>query len=170
MKKEKIYRYVRRSHTFGKKLLSQKKLVKGKEHTVLIDNDEIAAFLIKKYPSVTFSDYNKTKRNFKEPNLKFLIFRDLLDYSLRADVNIILSNGNLGKDIRDLVITHAKKYSYKIILVYFNLPRKIIKHRINNTTKSSQSFLLSKKLVRGTKKTRGIRSTSAIKKWNYSFF
>ncbi len=131
-------------YTHSGKTTFSKKLAKNQKNTVLIDNDEIAAFLNSKYPAVTFSDYNKIKRDFTEPNLKFLVFKDLLNYSLRADVNVVLSNGNLGKDIRDLVTNYAKKYSYQVIMIYFKISKETIKSRIEKTTKGSKSFLLSK--------------------------
>jgi predicted kinase len=144
MKKEKhIVMCVGLTHS-GKTTFS-KKLTKKHPDMVLIDNDAIATFINKNYPAVSFSEYNKIKRNFKEPNFKFLLFKAILDFALRTGINIVLSNGNLGKDIRNLVITLAKKYSYKVTIIYFDLSRQVIKERIAKTGKGTSSFLRSKK-------------------------
>ena len=126
--------------THSGKTTFAKKLIKEHPNAVLIDNDEIATFVNTKYPSAAFSEYNNIKRNFKEPNLKFLLFRDLLEFSMKCEVPFVLSNGNLGNDIRTLVSKLAKKYSYKLIVVYFNLSKDVIIERIAKTTNLIKSI------------------------------
>ncbi len=156
--------------THSGKTTFAKKLIKEHPNAVLIDNDEIATFVNTKYPSAAFSEYNNIKRNFKEPNLKFLLFRDLLEFSMKCEVPIVLSNGNLGNDIRTLVSKLAKKYSYKLIVVYFNLSKDVIIERIAKTTKSTSSFLRSKNWTEVFKKQEGYAELPPSKNRTSHFF
>lgn len=131
-------------YTHSGKTTFAKKLIKSLNDTILIDNDEIASFINKKYPSAVFSPYNKIKRTFKEPNLKFLLSQDIFKFSLRAGLNIIHASGNLGKDARLVITNNAKKYNYKLITVYFNLPRGLIIKRISSTKKGTSAFKSAK--------------------------
>lgn len=131
-------------YTHSGKTTFAKNFIKNNKDFTMIDNDEIASFLNKTYPLVVHSNYNKIKRNFKEPNLKFLISTEIFKFSLKANLNIIHASGNLGKDARLLVTNNAKKFGYKLITVYFNLPRDILLNRIKNSKKPKDCFKLSK--------------------------
>lgn len=132
-------------YTHSGKTTFAKKLEKRAKNIVLIDNDEIATFINKKYPLAVFSPYNKIKRTYKEPNFKFLIFQETLKFCLRAGLNIIHASGNLGNDSRTFIKNNVKKYNYKLITVYFNLPKELILERIKNTKKDTKAFRSSKK-------------------------
>ncbi len=131
-------------HTHTGKTTFAKKLASHIPELVVIDNDDISFFLNDKYPRAVTSPYNKVKRTFKEPNLKFLISKDIFKFCLKAELNIIQSSGNLGKDARSLVINNARKYGYQLITVYFNLSKQLISKRINNTDKKLGSLWRSK--------------------------
>ncbi len=131
-------------HTHTGKTTFAKKLAKNFPDTVRIDNDEIALFAKEKYPSAVLSPYNKIKRGFSNPNLKFLLFKDIYKFCLRAAMNVILSNGNLAKDGRTLVARNAKKHGYVLVTVYFNLPHEIILKRLKETKKDNKVFITSK--------------------------
>jgi len=131
-------------YTHSGKTTFAKKLVKDVGEIVLLDNDEIATFINEKYPLAVFSDYNKVKRTYKEPNLKFLLFQEVFKFCLRAGVNVIHSSGNLGKDSRQFIKINTKKYNYKLVTVYFNLPKELISERIKNTKKDTKAFKSSK--------------------------
>lgn len=131
-------------YTHSGKTTFAKKITKGVDNLVVIDNDEIADFINQKYPAAVFSKYNKTKRNFKKPNLKFLISQDIFKFSLCAKINILFASGNLGKDVRLIIKNNAKKHNYKLVTVYFNLPRNVILSRIKGTKKSTTCFRKSK--------------------------
>jgi len=96
--------------THSGKTTFAKTLVKDIREIVLLDNDEIATFINEKYPLAVFSDYNKVKRTYKEPNLKFLVFQEIFKFCLRAQLNVIHSSGNLGKDSRQFIKSNTKKY------------------------------------------------------------
>ena len=130
-------------YTHTGKTTFAKKLVKDYPNTILVDNDEIALFLKEKYPLAVLSPYNKIKRSFKKPNFKFLIFKDIYDFSLHTGLNIVLSNGNLAKDIRSLISRKAKNHGYTLVTVYFDLPSNVILERLQNTKKSTKMFAYS---------------------------
>lgn len=132
-------------HTHTGKTTFAKELVKNISNLVIIDNDDISTFLNEKYSVAVFSLYNKIKRTYKEPNLKFLLAQDILKFCLRARLNIIYSSGNLGKDARLLVKRNAKKYGYNLITIYFNLPKDVILKRLHNTKKDTKSLWRSEK-------------------------
>jgi predicted kinase len=144
MNKDKKYIVMCVGHTHTGKTTFAKKLVKDMPNMVIIDNDEISAFLNEKYLVAVLSPYNKIKRTFKEPNFKFLISQDIFKFCLRAGLNIIHSSGNLGKDARLLIKNNARKYGYDVITIYFNLSKDLIHERINNTTKDTRSLWRSK--------------------------
>ena len=131
-------------YTHSGKTTFAKKLVKDVGGIVLLDNDEIATFINEKYSLAVHSSYNSVKRTYKEPNLKFLLFQETFKFCLRAGLNIIHSSGNLGEDSRQFIKFNAKKYNYKLITVYFNLPRELILERIKNTKKDTKAFRSSR--------------------------
>jgi len=130
--------------THSGKTTFAKKLIQSVYDIVLIDNDEIACFINEKYPLAVFSDYNKVKRTYKEPNFKFLIFQEIFKFCLRARLNVIHSSGNLGEDSRQFIKKNVKKHNYKLITIFFNLPREVILERIKNTKKDTKAFKSSK--------------------------
>ena len=132
-------------YTHSGKTTFAKKLTKVVKDVVTIDNDEIATFINEKYPLAAFSKYNKIKRTYKEPNLKFLLYQEILKFCLRADLNVIHASCNLGKDSRFFNKQQAKKYNYQLITIYFNLPRELILKRIKNTRKDTKAFRSSNK-------------------------
>lgn len=131
-------------HTHTGKTTFARKLANDVSNLVIVDNDDLAAFVNKKYSIAASSPYNKIKRNFKEPNLKFLLSRNIFKFCLRAGLNIIQSSGNLGKDARTLIRNDAKKYHYNLITIYFNLPKSIILKRLSKTKKNIKCLLHSK--------------------------
>ena len=130
--------------THSGKTTFAKNLVKELPDLVLIDNDEIASFINEKFSPAVFSEYNKTKRSYQEPNLKFLLATEILKFCLKANLNIIQASGNLGSDARIFIKKYAKKFNYQLITIYFNLPRETILDRINNTKKETKSFRSAK--------------------------
>lgn len=131
-------------YTHSGKTTFAKDLVKDESNIVLIDNDEIATFINAKYPLAVHSSYNRVKRTYKEPNFKFLLFQEIFKFCLRADLNVIHSSGNLGEDSRKFIKINAKKYNYKLVTIYFNLPRELLLERIKNTKKDTKAFRSSK--------------------------
>lgn len=131
-------------YTHSGKTTFANKLAKKVKNIVVIDNDEIATFINEKYPLAVFSAYNLIKRTYREPNLKFLISKDIFKFCLRAGLNVIHASGNLGRESRLLIESNAKKYKYRLITVYFNLPRELILERIKNTKKDTKAFRSSK--------------------------
>jgi predicted kinase len=126
----------------GKTTLARK-INKIIPESILIDNDDIAVFLKKKYERLFFSSYNFSKKNYEDPNIKFLISKEILKFSLKAGLNIIHGSGNLGLDAQNFIRKITKQYKYKLITIYFNLPEKIIKERIKKTNKNTKCFRLS---------------------------
>ncbi len=131
-------------HTHSGKTTFAKKLVEDNKNIVIIDNDVIADFIATTYPTFVKSDYNKSKKTLEDPNLKFLLWKQVLNFGLATGQHIILSNGNLGKDIRDYVRGVTDKNKYNLVTVYFNLPRDVLVKRIEKTNKDTAIFITSK--------------------------
>ena len=131
-------------YTHSGKTTFAKKLTKAFPHLVSIDNDEIAQFVKEKYQTAVLSEYNKSKKSLKDPNLKFVLWKDVYNFCLNTGLSIILSNGNLGKDIRDLVFRRAKANWYTVITIYFNLDHEVIMRRLKESKKSIKMFVRSK--------------------------
>ncbi len=132
-------------YTHSGKTTFAKKIAKTVSNLVLIDTDEIASFVMERYPAAVLSLHNKQKRDFRNPNLKFLLWKGVLKFCLDAGVNVMLSNGNLGKDIRSLICRTAKANGYKVVTVYFNIPTETVASRIKSSKKSTKMFVHSKK-------------------------
>ncbi len=110
-----------------------RKLTKDVPGLINTDNDVIATFLNKNYPLAVFSDYNKQKRDYKNPGLKFLIFKELFKFCLKTRLNIIHSSGNINKDARAFIAREAQKQGYLLVTIYFNLPKEVILNRIKHS-------------------------------------
>ncbi len=121
-----------------------KELTKEISDLVNTDNDVIASFLYQNYPLLVFCDYNKQKRTFKNPGLKFLLFKELFKFCLKTGLNVIHSSGNINKGSRNFIKDQAKKNGYKLITVYFNLPKEVILNRIKHSKKDKNIFIHSK--------------------------
>ena len=131
-------------HTHTGKTTFAKQLIKKHKHITLLDSDEVAVFLREKYPHIVSSEYNKSRHAFRYSNLKFTVFKDIYTFSLKTGLSMILSNGNLAKNMRSFIVSHAKKHEYSVILVYFNVPREVIVDRLSKTKKSENVFIQSK--------------------------
>lgn len=121
-----------------------KKLKKATKNTVVIDNDDIALFVNQRYPEVALSQFNISKKSFKDPNFKFTVYQGILDFCLRAGSNVILSNSNLGSDIRSIIKRQAKKYHYTLVTLFFNLPENIVVERAKKSRKNHAVFMQAK--------------------------
>ena len=89
-------------HSHSGKTTFARKLKKILKDIVLIDNDEIALFVNQTYPEVALSKFNYSKKTFKDPNLKFLLYQNILDFCLRAGLE---RRGSLG------LLSHPGQYS-----------------------------------------------------------
>jgi len=145
MKTGKKYIIMCVGHTHNGKTTFARKFVDQVKNIILVDNDDVASFINKTYPLAVFSEYNKVKRTYKDPNLKFLLAQDIFKFCLKAGLNVIHCSGNLGKNARLVITKNAKKYNYELITIYFNLPREVILERLNNSKKDTIVFKSAKK-------------------------
>jgi len=90
---------------------------------------------------LTFRPCHRLLTSFKNPNLKFLLFRTVLQFSLKAGVTIVLTNSTLAEDIRRLVKRLATKFCYQQVMVYFNMAEKTLQKHRAHTKKSEQVFI-----------------------------
>ena len=146
MKNSKIKKYVILcvGYTHTGKTTFAKKIIKKHQPMTLLDSDEVAIFLRKKYPLIVNSQYNTSRYAFNDSNLKLTVFKQIYRFCLNTGLNVILSNGNLAKNMRSFVIRNAKKRGYTVIIVYFNLPMETITQRLKKTKKSTAVFIQSK--------------------------
>jgi len=75
---------------------------------------------------------------FANTSLLHEIFSLLFNFSLTTGRPIILSNANIWKNWRTKVIKLSKKFNYKIIGVYFDLPEELLVQRIKKAKKTTK--------------------------------
>ncbi|HEY5221359.1 MAG TPA: ATP-binding protein [Candidatus Paceibacterota bacterium] len=144
MSKSEKYLVMCVGHSHSGKTTFARKLKKATRNTIVIDNDDIALFINRTYPEVALSKFNYSKRTFKDPNFKFVLYQYILDFSLRSGLNIILSNGNLANDIRSIVKRKARRYGYTLITLYFNFSENVLIERAKESRKNPAVFMQAK--------------------------
>ena len=81
---------------------------------------------------------------FENTSLLHEIFLLFFNFSLTTGKPIILSNANIWKNWRTKVIKLSKKFKYKIIGVYFDLPEELLAQRIKKAKKTTRIIRESK--------------------------
>ncbi|MEA2088817.1 MAG: AAA family ATPase [Patescibacteria group bacterium] len=107
--------------TFGYKIA--KKL---KQHC-LLDSDILAEFLREYVPDLYKNDFVKNSNKISSGyNLKKKILTEIYKHALKTNIPIIITSANQTKKIRKEIYLLSKKEKRKFILVYFDLPEKIL--------------------------------------------
>jgi predicted kinase len=125
--------------TFGKKLAQKIK------NSILIDTDEIAGFLKDNYVNLYNTDFLKNSNQLSPGYfLKKEIANTIFKSTFKTDLLIISTSANSTKKLRKGLLNLARKNGRKVIMIYFNLPEKILLDRINKSNKSKKCLYHSK--------------------------
>ena len=107
-----------------------KALEKQLKNTVVIDRDNHSEFLNTYYKALV------PKQGIN--NLKNAITKTIIDYALdRTDLNIILCNSNRSWRNRARLLSMFHDAGFYSIIVYFNIPDKILEARVANSDRST---------------------------------
>ncbi|SDW22346.1 ATP-binding protein [Paenibacillus sp. CF384] len=99
-------------------------------NSVVIDQDNHAAFLNTYYKTLISSQNSKF--------LKHAITENIIDYAIfHTDKDLILCNSNLDHDARKMLLANFHKNGFTSVLVYFDLPSHVLHERISNSGRSS---------------------------------
>lgn len=103
------------------------------QEAVVIDQDNHAEFINKHYMKL---------RPSEGPNmLKFSITNTIVAYAVEhCHMHIILSNSNLHEPSRRKVLRYFQEKGFKRILVYFDLPYKLLEERVEKTQRKNKIF------------------------------
>ncbi|MCT2196261.1 MULTISPECIES: ATP-binding protein [Paenibacillus] len=100
---------------------------------VVIDQDNHAAFIN--------AHYRKLRPSEGPNTLKFSITNTIVTYAVdHSSMHIILSNSNLHEPSRRDVLRFFQEKGFKSILVYFDVPFKLLEERIKRTQRSKAIF------------------------------
>ncbi len=98
----------------------------------------------KKFPDLRAIDDREHTGVFKSVSLKYRVFLLLLEFALSTRKSIILSNSNMWLKGRELVLDLCKKFNYKVIGVYFDLPEEVLFERAKKSGRSLDVLRTSK--------------------------
>ncbi|MBW4840674.1 MAG: ATP-binding protein [Paenibacillaceae bacterium] len=103
------------------------------QDAVVIDQDNHAEFINKHYMKL---------RPSEGPNmLKFSITNTIVAYAVEhSHMHILLSNSNLHEPSRRKVLRYFQEKGFQRILVYFELPYKLLEERVEKTQRHHKVF------------------------------
>jgi predicted kinase len=112
--------------TFWKALQSQL------SPSIIVDNDQLRIFAQNNFPDL----YGKTKqfkdREWNQINMKTLLFKTMIEYSLANQVSCIHTACNTYREQRKRILQIAKQNWATTIVVFFDIPLETIRQRIAN--------------------------------------
>lgn len=110
---------------------------------IILETDSVALFLHTAFPKLHSVDL-KHPGGFSPPSLKFMIFQEILKFSLEQKLNIILSNANMFQDGREHMLGMLKRYPTETIGVYFNYPEEVLVERVKHSGRDTRVLTVSK--------------------------
>ena len=124
------------------------KIAKKLKQYCLLDSDILAEFLKEYVPDLYKSDFVKNSNKISSGyNLKKKILTEIYKHALKTNIPIIITNANSTKEIRKNIYLLSKKEKHKLILVYFDLPEKVLINRIKKSKKSTNCLTESKNFL-----------------------
>lgn len=121
------------------------KLSKKIKNNILIDTDQIAEFLKDNYPNLYSKDFLKNSAKLAPGYfLKKEVANTIFKNAFKTNFTIISTSANSTKKLRHSLVALAKKNNRKVIMVYFNLPEKILLNRIDKSNRSKKCLYYSK--------------------------
>ena len=114
-----------------------KKLEKELANSVVIDQDNHAAFLHTYYPTL----FNQAGPN----KIKFMLTQTMVDYVVQeTNYHIILCNSNYNRLGRDKLLAYYKQNDFATILVFFDIPEEVLYERVRGSSRSTNVLRVAK--------------------------
>ncbi|BCB02534.1 ATP-binding protein [Bacillus sp. KH172YL63] len=119
--------------THSGKTTFAKKLEKQLMNSVVIDQDNHAAFINTHYKHILPSEGPNT--------LKYAISQAVVDYAIQeTSHHMILCNSNLSKSGRAARLKQFRENGFHTILVHCDTPEEVLKERVANSERSKSIF------------------------------
>ncbi len=134
--------FVGKTHS-GKTTLARKIEEKVKD-LIILEADPIAVFMKEQFPKLREVDDAEHNGLFSNIALKFRTFLLFVEFTMALGKPIVLSNSNMWIKGRELVLELAKKFQYKTICVYFELPEELVLNRIEKSERSTNVLRITK--------------------------
>ena len=127
--------------TFGKELA--KKL---KDKCILLDSDVLTDFLKDNFPGLYQGDWVKKTNKLLSPGyyLKRVVLLEIYKQALKTNLLIISTSSNSKEVLRHQTRSLAERAGRKFIIIYFNLPEKVLLNRIKHSNRSKNCLIYSK--------------------------
>jgi predicted kinase len=139
---KKLIMFIGKTHS-GKTTFA-KELEKANKDILVLEADPIALFMRENFPKLRELDDKEHSGVFKDVSLKYRLFLLLIEFSMSFGRTIILSNSNMFKNGRSLIFKLAKKYNYKVVGVYFDLPEETLFDRVKKSKRTTKILRVSK--------------------------
>lgn len=118
-----------------------------KEHVVklvVLETDAVAIFLREHFPEVASADDHEHTGKFEKVSLKFLLFQNIFTRALEIDAPLLLSNSNMWKEGRRVLLEECKRAGRRTIGVFFDLPVDLLKERAEKSERDTRVLRTSR--------------------------
>ncbi len=111
---------------------------------IVLETDNLALFLKKEFP-IDFDADKEHSGSFDNPSLKIKLFETILEHAIATGCYLpILSNSNLHQKLRDKLIEKLHRHDYEVIGIFLDLPRKVLRERVEIAQKDTGVLNVSK--------------------------
>ena len=111
---------------------------------VVLETDTIAVFLREHFPEVAFVDDREHTGKFEKVSLKFLLFQNIFERALEIDTSLMLSNSNMWKEGRKVLLEECKKTKRHTIGIFFDFPIETLKKRVEDSWRDKRVLRTSR--------------------------
>ncbi len=123
--------------TFGKRLN------RWLPSNTLIEPDDISVFLSRHLPQLYYRRY-LAEYGHRYPKLKFQLYFNIFRFALSCRRNVTLTNNNIRRQRRVRIIKMARRHSAKTIMVFLDLPDRVLIQRIRRIRRPQKHFFEEK--------------------------
>ncbi|MEK7144789.1 MAG: AAA family ATPase [Patescibacteria group bacterium] len=111
---------------------------------IALETDTIAIFLREHFAEVAFVDDKEHTGKFEKVSLKFLLFKNIFERALEINAPLMLSNSNMWREGRRVLIAECKKARRPTVGVYFDLPIETLKERTEHSERDKRVLRTSR--------------------------
>ncbi len=138
---KKLIMFIGKTHS-GKTTFAKE--IEKECNIIILEADPIALFMNEYFPKLRECDDKSHTSSFKNISLKYKTFLLFVEFAMSLNKTILLSNSNMWSNGRKLIFKLAKKFDYKIIGVYFDLPENLLFERVKNSKRDEAVLRVSK--------------------------